>query len=153
MITLNSHNFCSAHYIRESSENDEETQLKAALAVSCREMETRKRCETLEEVILQIALDQSRQSQQSVIVPETNVKQHLVPGARVVRGIDWKWCDQDTDGNSGRAEGTVTSRLSNGWISVIWDHGGSNKYRMGAKGKYDLRVITPEIESTLPDQC
>ena len=123
--------------------------MNAALAVSCREMETRKRCETLEEVILQIALDQSRQ--QSVIVPETNVK-HLVPGARVVRGIDWKWCDQDTDGNSGRAEGTVTSRLSNGWISVIWDHGGSNKYRMGAKGKYDLRVITPE-ESTLPDQC
>lgn len=127
--------------------------MKAALAMSCKEMETRKRCETLEEVILQIALDQSRQ-QADTLVPETNVKlQNLVPGARVVRGLDWKWSDQDTEGNSTeRAEGTVTSRLSNGWISVTWDHGGSNKYRMGARGKYDLRVITPE-EPTSSDQC
>ena len=117
-------------------------------------METRRKCEALEEVILQIALDQSRQ-QTVTVSPETiDVKlQHLVPGARVVRGLDWKWCDQDSGGNlTERAEGTVTSRLVNGWISVTWDHGGSNKYRMGAKGKYDLRVITPE-ESTSRNPC
>lgn len=27
-----------------------------------------------------------------------------------------------------------------GWIDVTWDHGGSNSYRMGAEGKYDLRL-------------
>ena len=25
-----------------------------------------------------------------------------------------------------------------GWIDVAWDGGGSNSYRMGAEGKYDL---------------
>ena len=106
-------------------------------------MEARKKEEALEEVILQIVMNQSRQ-QAVTIAPETNVKlQRLVPGARVVRGLDWMWGDQDTAPNSNvRAEGTVTSDLVNGWIPVTWDHGGSNKYRMGAKGKYDLRVIT-----------
>ena len=51
---------------------------------------------------------------------------HLVPGARVVRGLDWKWRDQD--GNP-QAEGTITGELHNGWIDVTWDHGGSNSYR------------------------
>lgn len=38
-------------------------------------------------------------------------------------------------------EGTVTGELHNGWIDVTWDHGGSNSYRMGAEGKYDLRLV------------
>ncbi|XP_046388843.1 E3 ubiquitin-protein ligase Ufd4 isoform X5 [Ischnura elegans] len=67
----------------------------------------------------------------------TQVLRHLVVGARVVRGIDWKWRDQD--GNP-PAEGTVTGELRNGWIDVTWDHGGSNSYRMGAEGKYDLKL-------------
>ncbi|KAL1477145.1 hypothetical protein MTO96_035982 [Rhipicephalus appendiculatus] len=61
----------------------------------------------------------------------------MVSGARVVRGPDWKWRDQD--GNPA-GEGTVTGELHNGWIDVTWDHGGSNSYRMGAEGKYDLRL-------------
>ncbi|XP_057377283.1 E3 ubiquitin-protein ligase Ufd4-like [Daphnia carinata] len=73
---------------------------------------------------------------------------HLVPGARVVRGLDWKWRDQDGStttaataaGLAQQAEGTVTGELHNGWIDVTWDHGGSNSYRMGAEGKYDLRL-------------
>ena len=90
---------------------------------------------------------------------------HLVPGARVVRGLDWKWRDQDGSGNgmttattsssssssagasassssssSHPPEGTVTGELHNGWIDVTWDHGGSNSYRMGAEGKYDLKL-------------
>ncbi|KAI4462742.1 e3 ubiquitin-protein ligase trip12 [Holotrichia oblita] len=62
---------------------------------------------------------------------------HITLGARVVRGMDWKWKDQD--GNP-PGEGTVTGELHNGWIDVTWDHGGSNSYRMGAEGKYDLKL-------------
>lgn len=29
---------------------------------------------------------------------------------------------------------------SAGWIDVSWDSGGSNSYRMGAEGKYDLQL-------------
>lgn len=35
----------------------------------------------------------------------------MVPGARVIRGIDWKWRDQD---GSPQGEGTVTGELHNG---------------------------------------
>lgn len=62
---------------------------------------------------------------------------HVTVGARVVRGMDWKWRDQD--GNP-PGEGTVTGELHSGWIDVTWDHGGSNSYRMGAEGKYDLKL-------------
>lgn len=41
----------------------------------------------------------------------------MVVGARVVRGIDWKWRDQD--GNP-PGEGTITGELHNGWIDVTW---------------------------------
>lgn len=67
----------------------------------------------------------------------TNVLRQMVPGARVVRGMDWKWRDQD--GNP-PGEGTVSGELHNGWIDVTWDSGGSNSYRMGAEGKYDLQL-------------
>ena len=64
---------------------------------------------------------------------------HMVVGARVARGIDWKWRDQD--GPSGvLGLGTVTGELHNGWIDVTWDHGGSNSYRMGAEGKFDIKL-------------
>ncbi|XP_012283753.1 E3 ubiquitin-protein ligase HECTD1 isoform X2 [Orussus abietinus] len=68
----------------------------------------------------------------------TQVLRHLVVGARVARGLDWKWRDQD---GLPPGEGTVTGELHNGWIDVTWDHGGSNSYRMGAEGKYDLKLV------------
>lgn len=34
-----------------------------------------------------------------------------------------------------------------GWIDVTWDHGGSNSYRMGAEGKYDLKLAEPSEPS------
>ncbi|XP_064604069.1 LOW QUALITY PROTEIN: E3 ubiquitin-protein ligase HECTD1-like [Liolophura sinensis] len=68
-------------------------------------------------------------------IMRTQVLQQMMPGARVSRGMDWKWRDQD--GNP-PGEGTVTGELHNGWIDVTWDAGGSNSYRMGAEGKYDL---------------
>uniref|UniRef100_A0A1L8DSR6 E3 ubiquitin-protein ligase n=2 Tax=Nyssomyia neivai TaxID=330878 RepID=A0A1L8DSR6_9DIPT len=62
---------------------------------------------------------------------------HITSGARVVRGVDWRWDDQD--GNP-PCEGTVTGEIHNGWIDVKWDHGVRNSYRMGAEGKYDLKL-------------
>ncbi|CAD6233691.1 GSCOCG00007258001-RA-CDS [Cotesia congregata] len=69
---------------------------------------------------------------------KTQVLKHLVAGARVARGLDWKWKDQD---GVPPGEGSITGELHNGWIDVTWDHGGSNSYRMGAEGKYDLRLV------------
>ena len=74
----------------------------------------------------------------------THVLKHMVIGARVIRGLDWKWRDQD--GAPG-AEGTVTGELHNGWIDVTWDHGGSNSYRMGAEGKFDLKLASSYEQS------
>ncbi|XP_012942946.1 E3 ubiquitin-protein ligase HECTD1 isoform X2 [Aplysia californica] len=70
-------------------------------------------------------------------VLRTHVLKQMMPGARVVRGMDWKWRDQD--GNP-PGEGTVTGELHNGWVDVKWDAGGSNSYRMGAEGKFDLAL-------------
>ncbi|XP_062549270.1 E3 ubiquitin-protein ligase Ufd4 isoform X2 [Armigeres subalbatus] len=61
----------------------------------------------------------------------------ITQGARVVRGVDWHWDDQD---GSPPGEGTVTGEIHNGWIDVKWDHGLRNSYRMGAEGKYDLKL-------------
>lgn len=44
-------------------------------------------------------------------VLRTHVLKQMMPGARVVRGMDWKWRDQD--GNP-PGEGTVTGELHNG---------------------------------------
>ncbi|KAM9354685.1 E3 ubiquitin-protein ligase HECTD1 isoform 1-T1 [Pholidichthys leucotaenia] len=80
----------------------------------------------------------------------SQVMKYIVPGARVVRGIDWKWRDQD--GNP-PGEGTVTGEAHNGWIDVTWDAGGSNSYRMGAEGKFDLKLAPgydPESAATAP---
>lgn len=41
---------------------------------------------------------------------------HMVVGARVVRGLDWKWRDQDGNPPS---EGTITGELHNGNHSLF----------------------------------
>ena len=62
-------------------------------------------------------------------------------GTRVVRGLDWKWGDQDGPAPS---EGRVIGELGeDGWIRVQWDNGSTNSYRMGKEGKYDLRLADP----------
>jgi len=53
----------------------------------------------------------------------------------------------------GIGEGTVTGELHNGWIDVTWDHGGSNSYRMGAEGKYDLRLVGTGLETDNMAKC
>ena len=77
-----------------------------------------------------------------------HVMKELAIGARVVRGVDWKWRDQD--GNP-PGYGTVTGELRNGWIEVQWDHGGANSYRMGAEGKYDLQLADEPLPTPPPN--
>lgn len=62
-------------------------------------------------------------------------------GTRVVRGVDWKWGDQD---GPPPGEGRVIGELGeDGWIRVQWDNGTTNSYRMGKEGKYDLKLAEP----------
>ncbi|XP_013779366.1 E3 ubiquitin-protein ligase MIB1-like, partial [Limulus polyphemus] len=68
----------------------------------------------------------------------------IFPGARVVRGVDWQWEDQD--GGNGR-RGKVTEIQD--WSAasprsaayVIWDNGAKNLYRVGFEGMADLKVV------------
>lgn len=67
----------------------------------------------------------------------------IFPGARVVRGVDWQWEDQD--GGVGR-RGKVNEIQD--WSSasprsaayVVWDNGAKNLYRVGFEGMADLKV-------------
>ncbi|XP_076805561.1 E3 ubiquitin-protein ligase MIB1-like isoform X1 [Clavelina lepadiformis] len=69
----------------------------------------------------------------------------IYPGARVVRGVDWQWEEQD--GGNGR-KGKVTKIQD--WTSqhlrsaayVLWDVGAKNLYRVGYSGMMDLKVVT-----------
>ena len=48
-------------------------------------------------------------------------------GTRVMRGVDWKWGDQDGPPPS---LGNVIGELGeDGWIRVQWDTGSTNSYR------------------------
>jgi Mib_herc2. len=60
-------------------------------------------------------------------------------GARVVRGPDWKWGDQDGRLTEHRGFGTLV-RIEpgdNAWCSIRWDTGRENSYRCG-RGFYDI---------------
>uniref|UniRef100_A0A0K2TN15 E3 ubiquitin-protein ligase n=1 Tax=Lepeophtheirus salmonis TaxID=72036 RepID=A0A0K2TN15_LEPSM len=70
----------------------------------------------------------------------------MTVGAKVVRGLDWKWKDQD---GSPPGEGLLVSELHNGWIDVKWDNGSSNSYRMGAEGKFDLKLAPTSNNAVL----
>ncbi|XP_038058064.1 scavenger receptor cysteine-rich type 1 protein M130-like [Patiria miniata] len=71
--------------------------------------------------------------------PISETAKLLTIGARVVRGPDWKWGDQD--GNP-PGEGSVDGPYSTpGWYWVQWDAGKRHTYRIGAEGKYDLKLV------------
>ena len=65
----------------------------------------------------------------------------IYPGARVVRGVDWQWDDQD-GGNARR--GKVTEIQDWSAVSlrsaayVLWDNGAKNLYRIGFDGNLNL---------------
>ncbi|XP_021015684.1 E3 ubiquitin-protein ligase MIB2 isoform X6 [Mus caroli] len=68
----------------------------------------------------------------------------IFQGAKVVRGPDWEWGSQD--GGEGKTGRVVDIR---GWdvetgrsvASVTWADGTTNVYRVGHKGKVDLRCV------------
>uniref|UniRef100_A0A7M4F790 E3 ubiquitin-protein ligase MIB2 n=1 Tax=Crocodylus porosus TaxID=8502 RepID=A0A7M4F790_CROPO len=63
-------------------------------------------------------------------------------GMRVVRGVDWKWGNQDNgEGNVGTVveigrQGSPTTPDKT--VVVQWDHGTRTNYRTGFQGAYDL---------------
>uniref|UniRef100_A0A1X7TZ16 E3 ubiquitin-protein ligase n=1 Tax=Amphimedon queenslandica TaxID=400682 RepID=A0A1X7TZ16_AMPQE len=87
------------------------------------------------------AKEQERQLYQKRRFVKEHIMKKLHIGARVVRGVDWKWRDQD---GIPPVPGTVIGELRNGWVEVQWDHGSANSYRMGAEGKYDLELTGEE---------
>lgn len=76
-------------------------------------------------------------------------------GLRVVRGPNWKWGNQDAsegyvgtvikwkERKMGRfSEMLAPSKTLLGVVSVIWDCGIKNDYRIGHEGAFDLRVYS-----------
>ena len=69
----------------------------------------------------------------------------LFPGARVIRGVDWQWDEQD--GGIGK-RGKITEIQD--WLAlsprsaayVHWDNGSKNLYRLGFEGNVDLKAIS-----------
>jgi len=61
----------------------------------------------------------------------------LRKGARVKRGPDWKWGEQD-----GHGEGVVVGSHRDGWARVKWDRSGETDcYRVGHNGAHDLIIV------------
>lgn len=76
----------------------------------------------------------------------------IFPGARVVRGVDWQWEDQD--GGNGRRgkvneiqDWSAASPKSAAY--VVWDNGAKNLYRVGFEGMADLKVVNDAKGTTV----
>ena len=81
---------------------------------------------------LQLAVDTANFDETVKVVDKMRV------GARVRRGPDWKWGDQD-----GHQTGTVVPKNNpkNGWIRVKWDNGNINIYRWTAENSFDVVLV------------
>lgn len=71
-------------------------------------------------------------------------------GLRVIRGKDWQWGNQDKDEKGKKTIGTITHLNYNShhpdmlWVSVEWDSGNSNGYRVGPE--YDLYIYKKNVQ-------
>ncbi|CAL1544063.1 unnamed protein product [Lymnaea stagnalis] len=83
-------------------------------------------------------------------------------GYRVVRGPDWKWCDQDMHegyvGTVVEIGGQGLSKTHRNYVRVRWDGGSRHWYRAGHGGKYDLLVFDNAQDGTqhpkvMCDEC
>ncbi|XP_049314109.1 E3 ubiquitin-protein ligase mind-bomb isoform X1 [Bactrocera dorsalis] len=76
----------------------------------------------------------------------------IFPGARVVRGVDWQWEDQD----GGVLRRGKVNEIQD-WSSasprsaayVVWDNGAKNLYRVGFEGMADLKVVNDAKGNTV----
>ena len=66
---------------------------------------------------------------------------------RVVRAGDWMWHDQDVG-----TFGTITSLDNKQWIGVRWDLGGTNFYRYGLDGKFDLKGFQLNTDNAIANE-
>ncbi|XP_052823212.1 uncharacterized protein LOC106877781 isoform X1 [Octopus bimaculoides] len=64
---------------------------------------------------------------------------NLKPGVYVMRGPHWKWGNQD--GGIGSLGTIIDHRTLNGWVSVKWDSGHTNLYRVGFQNSCDLVIV------------
>jgi hypothetical protein len=72
-------------------------------------------------------------------------QQSITVGDRVMRGPDWKWSSQDGgEGNLGTVERiSAWGQEENTAVTVKWDNNQwTNTYRWGAKGFFDLVIVT-----------
>jgi E3 ubiquitin-protein ligase mind-bomb len=73
---------------------------------------------------------------------KTDVK-GIFMGARVVRGVDWSWGNQDGGIGSVGMVSDVHGR-DDSWKSIVdvqWAAGSSNRYRLGLDGKVDVKAV------------
>ena len=87
-----------------------------------------------------ISVCQSRSSGKKVF------SRGIYPGAKVIRGKDWVWADQDGGcGKRGKVVGIEHWNESShhSGAMVEWDHGSRNMYRLGYEGK----VRIPGVET------
>ncbi|XP_037554244.1 E3 ubiquitin-protein ligase HERC2 [Nematolebias whitei] len=88
-------------------------------------------------------LEESRKEAAPTLLPASGpeLASMMKIGTRVMRGVDWKWGDQD---GPAPGLGRVIGELGeDGWIRVQWDTSSTNSYRMGKEGKYDLKLAEP----------
>ena len=77
----------------------------------------------------------------NVIVTKQNVK----TGDKVIKGKDWRW-----DSQGGNSKFGVTKVIEdNDWVSVLWENGDRNSYRIGNEGYFDLYFYTEELTPSL----
>lgn len=69
----------------------------------------------------------------------------IYSSARVVRGVDWQWEDQD-GGNGKRGKVSEVQDWSasspRSAAYVVWDSGAKNLYRVGFEGMVDLKIMS-----------
>ncbi|CAB0015221.1 unnamed protein product [Nesidiocoris tenuis] len=81
---------------------------------------------------------------------EKKVLRGIFVGAKVRRGRNWEWGDQDGGSRCGRVL-DVKGWENETWRSVVnvaWSNGSTNIYRMGHKGKVDLKCEEPASPGT-----
>lgn len=87
-------------------------------------------------------------SREDGLISGPELVKHMKIGTRVARGADWKWFEQD-----GNGEGRIISEVGDdGWVRVEWDTGATNSYRMGKEGHYDLRLADSSFKTISPDK-
>ena len=75
----------------------------------------------------------------------TVTKQNVKTGDKVIKGKDWRW---DSQGGNSKF-GVIEVIENHNWVSVRWEDGDRNSYRIGAEGCFDLYFYTKELTPSL----